>query len=189
MESGCQRLPSLLDASVPLLLTTFGCFSDLIYRYAGRATKGRPGGKERVSDARWAVLIQGLTWRFPSSRSVKRTSIPHENSRLLGIVAAVAVIATLYFARVVFVPIALALPLSLVLSPLVAFLEKIKLPRVLAIFLVVVLAGLKHWRASSALDLRARCHTPPDAVPGLPPRRDARRPRKKTEARFRRVSW
>jgi predicted PurR-regulated permease PerM len=71
-------------------------------------------------------------------KSVKRTSVPLENSRLLGIVAAVVVIATLYFARVVFIPLALALLLSLVLTPPVAFLEKIKLPRVLAILLVVV---------------------------------------------------
>jgi predicted PurR-regulated permease PerM len=61
----------------------------------------------------------------------------------LGLVAAVVVIATLYLARVVFIPLALALLFSLLLTPPVAFLERIKLPRILAIFLVVVaLAGL-----------------------------------------------
>jgi predicted PurR-regulated permease PerM len=83
---------------------------------------------------------------------VKQTSIPLENTRLLRVVAVVAVIATLYFARVVFIPLALAVLFSLVLTPPVAFLERIKLPRVLAIFLVVVvlvgLMGLIGWRTS-----------------------------------------
>jgi len=68
------------------------------------------------------------------------------------------VITTLYFARVVFIPLALALLFSLVLTPPVAFLEKIKMPRVLAIFLVVVvligLTGLLGWKTSQqAVDL------------------------------------
>src|SRR5271170_6695179 len=85
-------------------------------------------------------------------KSLKRASGSTENSRLLGIVAAVVVIATLYFARIVFIPLALALLLSLVLSPPVAFLERIKLPRALAIFLVVILMvgvmGLVGWKTS-----------------------------------------
>jgi predicted PurR-regulated permease PerM len=83
---------------------------------------------------------------------VKRTSLSHQNSRLLGVVAAVVVIATLYLARVVLIPFALALLFSLVLSPPVAFLERLRLPRVLAIFLVVVsvvgLVGLIGWKTS-----------------------------------------
>jgi predicted PurR-regulated permease PerM len=62
------------------------------------------------------------------------------------------VIATLYFARVVFIPLALALLFAVLLTPAVAFLERLKLPRLLAIFLVVVtlvgLLGLMAWRAS-----------------------------------------
>jgi predicted PurR-regulated permease PerM len=85
-------------------------------------------------------------------KSLKRAAGSTENSRLLGIVAAVVVIATLYFARIVFIPLALALLLSLVLSPPVAFLERIKLPRALAIFLVIVLLvglmGLVSWKTS-----------------------------------------
>jgi predicted PurR-regulated permease PerM len=85
-------------------------------------------------------------------KSLKRASGSSENSRLLGIVAAVVVIATLYFARIVFIPLALALLLSLVLSPPVAFLERIRLPRALAIFLVVALLvglmGLVGWKTS-----------------------------------------
>ncbi len=85
-------------------------------------------------------------------KSLKRALGSTDNSRLLGIVAAVVVIATLYFARIVFIPLALALLLSLVLSPPVAFLEKIKLPRALAIFLVVILMvglmGLVGWKTT-----------------------------------------
>ena len=74
---------------------------------------------------------------------MKRIPTLRENSRLVGLVAAVAVIATLYLARVVFIPLALGLLFSLLLTPPIAFLERIKLPRILAIFLVVLsLAGL-----------------------------------------------
>jgi predicted PurR-regulated permease PerM len=85
-------------------------------------------------------------------KSLKRAAGSAVNSRLLGIVAAVVVIATLYFARIVFIPLALALLLSLVLSAPVAFLERIRLPRALAIFLVIVLLvglmGLIGWKTS-----------------------------------------
>jgi predicted PurR-regulated permease PerM len=83
---------------------------------------------------------------------VRRTIKSREDSGLLRVVTAVVVIATLYFARVVFVPFALALLFSLLLTPVVAILERIKLPRVLAIFLVVVtlvgLIGLMAWQTS-----------------------------------------
>lgn len=84
--------------------------------------------------------------------TVKRTSAPLENSRLLDLVAAVVIIAILYFARVVFIPLALALLFSLLLTPPVAFLERIRLPRFLAIiFVVLILAGLLSfmgWKTS-----------------------------------------
>jgi len=78
----------------------------------------------------------------------------------LGLVAAVVVIATLYLARIVFVPLALALLFSLVVSRPVAFLEKIRVPRAIAIFLVVVtlvgLMGLIGWKTSQQfVDLTA----------------------------------
>jgi predicted PurR-regulated permease PerM len=83
---------------------------------------------------------------------VTRTSTSRETSRLLGIIAAAAVIACLYFARVVFIPVALALLFSLLLTPIIALLEKLKLPRLVAILLVVVslvgLAGFIGWKTS-----------------------------------------
>jgi len=83
---------------------------------------------------------------------MKRTSIHRADSRLLGVVVGVVVIAALYFARVVFIPLALALLFSVVLTPPVTFLERIKLPRVLAIVLLVVVSvgtiGLVGWKTS-----------------------------------------
>jgi predicted PurR-regulated permease PerM len=86
---------------------------------------------------------------------VKRASGSGENPRSLGIVAAVVVMATLYFARVVFIPLALALLFSLLLAPVVTFLGRIKIPRILAILVVVVMLtgsmGLIGWKTSQQL--------------------------------------
>lgn len=63
---------------------------------------------------------------------------------LLGAVAtailAVIIIATLYFGREIFVPIALAILLCFVLAPLVGILQRIYVPRGLAVVSVVILA-------------------------------------------------
>jgi predicted PurR-regulated permease PerM len=83
---------------------------------------------------------------------MKKTRADRENSELLKIVGGIVVIATLYFARVVFIPLALAWLFSLLLIPPVSFLERIKLPRILAIFLIVVVLvgvlGLIAWQTS-----------------------------------------
>jgi len=69
-----------------------------------------------------------------------------------GLLVAVVVIAALYLARVVFIPLALALLFSLLLTPVVSFLEKIMIPRLLAIFFVVLvllsLIGFVGWKTS-----------------------------------------
>ena len=81
-----------------------------------------------------------------------RASSSSETSRLLGMVTAIVVVTTLYFARVVFIPLALALLFTLLLTPLVTFLEKIWVPRLLAILIVVVglaaLLGVLGWQTS-----------------------------------------
>jgi predicted PurR-regulated permease PerM len=83
---------------------------------------------------------------------LKRSYSSHETKRLLGIVTAVVAISTLYLARAVFIPLALAFLFALLLTPPVAFLERIKVPRSLAIFTVVLallaLGGLIGWKAS-----------------------------------------
>lgn len=67
-------------------------------------------------------------------------------------------ITALYIARVVFIPLALAFLFALLLTPPVSFLERIKLPRSLSIFAVVLallgVLGLVGWRTSQQfLDL------------------------------------
>jgi predicted PurR-regulated permease PerM len=73
-----------------------------------------------------------------------RLSTPVELANLLSAVAiallAVIIIATLYFGREIFVPISLAILLSFVLAPLVGLLQRIRVPRGLAVIGVVVLA-------------------------------------------------
>ena len=55
-------------------------------------------------------------------------------------ILAAMIIAMLYFGRDIFVPIALAILLSFVLAPLVAILQRIRVPRGLAVVSVVMLA-------------------------------------------------
>ena len=61
-------------------------------------------------------------------------------SRLFALVSGVVAVATLYFARAVLVPFALAMLFSFLLIPLVRLLEKLLFPRVPAVLLVVILA-------------------------------------------------
>jgi predicted PurR-regulated permease PerM len=59
---------------------------------------------------------------------------------LQGLMIAALVVGTLYIAREVLLPLALAILLSFVLTPLLLLLRKIKVPRVLAVVIVVTLA-------------------------------------------------
>lgn len=68
----------------------------------------------------------------------RRTIRQRDNARLLAVVTTAFVVATLYFTRVVFIPFALAMLISLLLTPVVSLLERIKIPRLIAISLVVV---------------------------------------------------
>jgi predicted PurR-regulated permease PerM len=86
---------------------------------------------------------------------VARTSPAKDISRLLTLAASVVVIATLYFGREMLVPLALAILFTFVLTPLVGALEKIRIPRFLAVLLVVLLAGatlgLTGWSVGNQL--------------------------------------
>jgi|HubBroStandDraft_6_1064221.scaffolds.fasta_scaffold42593_1 predicted PurR-regulated permease PerM len=62
-------------------------------------------------------------------------------SQLLAVIVTVVVITTLYLAKTVILPLALALLLSFVLAPLVTGLERIRLPRIVAIPIVILVAG------------------------------------------------
>ena len=84
---------------------------------------------------------------------MNRKSVPNETAQLLRVVTAVVVVAALYVGRTVFIPLALALLLSLLLTPTMKFFERIHVPRLLAILLVVTtlsgfVAGLV-WKASA----------------------------------------
>lgn len=70
-----------------------------------------------------------------------RSNASRELSHLLYVAVTVVVIAALYFAKIVFLPLALAMLFAFLLAPLVTLLEKIHLPRVLAIVLVMLVFG------------------------------------------------
>jgi len=75
----------------------------------------------------------------PSPAQVPPANVPGVNG-LLSLAVGVVVVAGLYFAREVLIPITLALLLSFVLTPLVALLHRARLPRVPAVLLAVVFA-------------------------------------------------
>jgi len=87
--------------------------------------------------------------------AVARTSSAKNISRILTLVAAVVVITALYFARVMLVPLALAVLFTFVLAPLVSALERIRIPRFISIFLVVGIAvfgmGVMGWTVGNQL--------------------------------------
>ncbi len=62
--------------------------------------------------------------------------------RILGVLVAVALVATLYFARVVLIPFTLAVLITFVLTPVAKFLERLHFGRLLSTVLVVALSFL-----------------------------------------------
>jgi predicted PurR-regulated permease PerM len=66
-------------------------------------------------------------------------------------VIAVIIVTTLYFGRDVFVPIALAILLSFVLAPVVGILQRIRVPRVMAVVSVVLFAFVLIFALGSLL--------------------------------------
>jgi predicted PurR-regulated permease PerM len=86
---------------------------------------------------------------------VARTSPAKDIHRLFTVATTVVVITALYFARVMLVPLALAMLFTFVLSPLVSVLERIHFPRFLAVFLVVAIAvvgcGAIGWTVGNQL--------------------------------------
>jgi len=76
-------------------------------------------------------------------------------AKLLTLIAVVVVIVGLYFGRQVFIPLALAIILAFLLTPVVGWLEKCKLGRVPSVFvvlvLVVALIGLGGWIVTGQL--------------------------------------
>jgi predicted PurR-regulated permease PerM len=83
---------------------------------------------------------------------MKRRSSLTETAQLLRIVTSVVIVAALYLGRSVFIPLALALLLSLLLGPVMGFLGRLRVPRALAIVVVgIVLCSVAFslaWKLS-----------------------------------------
>src|ERR1700677_5114355 len=62
-------------------------------------------------------------------------------SQLLAVVVTVVLITVLYLAKTVILPLALAMLLTFVLAPVVTWLERARLPRIVAIAAVMLAAG------------------------------------------------
>lgn len=88
----------------------------------------------------------GFSWIFAlqaepvvyGTEKMKRPYRARQDSGLFVIVVAVVSIGALYLGRVVLIPFAFALLFSLILTPVVAFFERLKVSRLLAILLVVL---------------------------------------------------
>jgi predicted PurR-regulated permease PerM len=72
--------------------------------------------------------------------AMARPNRNQNNSHLLVLVSAVVIIAALYFAKVVLVPFALAILFTFILATPVSWLERIHVPRFLAVMIMVLLA-------------------------------------------------
>lgn len=75
-----------------------------------------------------------------SNAAVNRTYGSRDLFHLLAVVVAVAAIVTLYFARIVLIPFALALLFTFILTPVVKLLERMHFGRVLSVLLVLLLS-------------------------------------------------
>ena len=77
----------------------------------------------------------------PRESFLLSTTSDARTAALQGLVIGAIVIAGLYFGREVLLPLALAILLSLVLTPFLLLLRRIMLPRVVAVGMVVSSAG------------------------------------------------
>src|ERR1700720_1500641 len=74
------------------------------------------------------------------TRLLGRLSVPMQSSATSTVLMGVVLVGVLYFARDVLVPIVLAVLMSFVLAPLIALLQRLRCPRILAVFVVVLAA-------------------------------------------------
>jgi predicted PurR-regulated permease PerM len=65
---------------------------------------------------------------------------PRQSSAVLTAALLVGVVAVLYFARHILIPLALAITLTLILSPAVTWLRKLRVPRFAAALLVMLVS-------------------------------------------------
>ena len=81
--------------------------------------------------------------------------LSNDNSGATSVLLAIAVIGALYLGRVVFIPLALAILFSILLSPVIRIFERAHVPRFLAIVAVVLVlmggVGFAGWKTSQQL--------------------------------------
>jgi predicted PurR-regulated permease PerM len=70
------------------------------------------------------------------------SNTPRVLSQLLAVILAAVVIGTLYLAKTVIFPLALALLITFMFAPLVGWLERIRVPRILAVLSTIFAAAL-----------------------------------------------
>jgi predicted PurR-regulated permease PerM len=95
------------------------------------------------------VEKQFVRWQHRRGEQHPRGSMPRNSdvatsrllSKLLAVLVTVVLITALYLAKTVVLPLALALLLSFVLAPLVTGLERIRIPRIVAIPIVLLATG------------------------------------------------
>jgi predicted PurR-regulated permease PerM len=109
--------------------------------------------------------VHSLVANSPAAhRQVDRLSCRHQmarsdstraTSQLLALVASIVAIAALYFARVVFIPFALAILFAFLLAPIVDLLDRIRIPRAASSLMVVAITvcglGLLGWVVAGQL--------------------------------------
>src|ERR1700674_256837 len=117
-------------------------------------------------------------------RALLSTKDVTSGSRLLTLVGIVVVIASLYFGRQVLIPLALAVVLAFLLTPIVGLVERCRLGRVPSVLVVLVLSfallAAVGWGVTSQLmeilarlpDYRANIH---DKIEALRPPRSGQR--------------
>src|SRR3984885_536743 len=130
-----------------------------------RWNHGRFGGNREAHVLPVFGIVCYLTCSRPPHKRVKtppagQPIVPRANAsqdlfHLLAMVVAVAAIATLYFARIVLIPFALALLFTFILTPVVKILERIHLRRIPSTLLVVLLTvgacGAVGWTVAKQL--------------------------------------
>lgn len=108
---------------------------------------GEAPGQPCLSAGEWRQVERGL--------GLVRTRESSASSKSLTVIAFVLAITALYFGRTVFIPLALALVLSFLLTPFVSLLERIRLRRVPSVMVVIILAlalvGAGSWGVAGQL--------------------------------------
>src|SRR6202041_3619842 len=99
--------------------------------------------------ARCGITHTGVTLPEAGQPMVSRPNASKDLFHLLAVVVAVVAIVTLYFARIVLIPFALALLFTFILTPVVKLLERIHFGRIpsgtLVVLLAVAACGVVGW--------------------------------------------